>query len=64
MLRSLVNKPDTLSIVCVFKGVYQTLQLCSDGITLQMKENYIIKQIKIEKWKHLSLLCIYLPCCA
>ena len=34
MLRSLVNKPDALSIVCVFKGAYQTLQLCSDGITL------------------------------
>ena len=43
MLHSLVNKPDTLSIVCVFKCVYQTLQLCSDKITLQIKENCSIR---------------------
>ena len=42
MLHNLVNKPDTLSIVCVFKDIYQTLQLRNDEITLQMKENCII----------------------
>ena len=43
MLCSLVNKPDTLSIVCVFKGVYRTLQLCSDGITLQWKKILLLE---------------------
>ena len=43
MLCSLVNKPNILSIVCVLKGVYRTLQLYSNEITLQMKENCIIR---------------------
>ena len=43
MLCSLVNKSDTLSIICIFKGIYRTLQLYSDEITLQMKGNCSIR---------------------
>ena len=49
MLRSLVNKLDTLLIVCVFKDVYRTLQLYSDGITLQWKKIVLLEQNIIEK---------------
>ena len=42
-LRSLVNKPNTLSIVCVLKGLYRALQLFCREITLQNKKKRIVK---------------------
>ena len=57
--RSLVNKPNTLSIVRVPKGVYRALQLDGRGVTLQRKKKRIVRTKDYWKIKMLKLI-VYL----
>ena len=58
-LCSLVNKPNTLSIVCIPEGVYRALQFFHCGITLQKKKKHIIRSKYYWKIKQLRLI-VYL----
>ena len=73
-LHSLVNKPNTLLIVCVLEGIYQALQLFGRGIMLQKRKKNIVRtkydwKIKILKIivYLLTFLCVtstkeFVPC--
>ena len=62
-LRSLINQPSTLSIVCILKRVYHALQLFGHGITLQKKKKHIVRNKYYWKIKILKIIVYFTFLC-